>query len=150
MVGRHDGAELAAEVLKSGRAEKKMREIIGCQGGDEKIQPEDIAVGEHIFNLVSENSGNIKWVDTIALVEVARAAGAPKDREAGVILHKKFGENVKKGGKLLTVYASKSRKLERAIEMLQETPVFSVGEKGEMLIHRVKEVPPTKAFILER
>lgn len=51
---------------------------------------------------------------------------------------------------MLTVHASKSRKLERAVEMLQEMPVFSVGEKGEMLIHRVKEVPPTKAFILER
>ncbi|MBI2126364.1 MAG: AMP phosphorylase [Thaumarchaeota archaeon] len=150
MVGRHDGVELAAEVLKSGKAEKKMREIIDQQGGDGKIRPEDIAVGEHTFNLVSENSGSIRWIDTTALVEVARAAGAPKDREAGVILNKKFGENVKKSEKLLTVYSSKSRKLERTIEMLQAMPVFAVGEKGEMLIHRVKEVPPTKAFILER
>ncbi len=40
------------------------------------------------------------------LVELARMAGAPADKLAGVIIHKKMGEIVKKGEPLLTIYSS--------------------------------------------
>ena len=144
------GMELE-EILRSGKAEKKMREIISQQGGDPKIMPEDIDVGEHTHDVKSAHSGRVFWIDNNALVEVARAAWAPKDREASVILHKKLGDSVKKGEPLFSIYASKARKIDRAVDMLEEIRVYGVAEKGEMLIHRVKEVPlAKKAFILER
>ena len=37
------------------------------------------------------------------LVELARMAGAPADKKAGVIIHKKMGERVKKGEPLITI-----------------------------------------------
>lgn len=151
MVGRDDGVELAAEILRSGKAERKIREIIAQQGGNAKIMPEDIAIGEHVFIVKAENAGYLQWMDNNALVEVARATGAPKDREAGVILHKKVGERVKKGEPLFTIYSAKSRKIDRAMKLLEDVRVCGVAEKGEILIHRVKEIPvPKKAFILER
>ncbi|MBM3898231.1 MAG: AMP phosphorylase [Thaumarchaeota archaeon] len=151
MVGKKNGTAIAAEILKSGKAEKKMREIIAEQGGDAKIRPEDIEIGERTFDLRSNNSGNLQWVDNNALVEVARAAGAPKDKEAGIVLHKKLGDRVKKGESLFTIYSASSRKIERAKKVVEEIRVCGVAEKGEMLIHSVKEIPvPKKAFILER
>ena len=151
MVGRNDGYGLAAGILNSGKAEKKMREIISQQGGNPDVKPEDVAVGEYTFNMKSNNAGSVLWVDNNALVEIARAAGAPKDKEAGVILHKKLGERVRKGELLFTIYAAKSRKIERARKLLEEVRVYGVAEKGEMLIQRVKDIPISKkAFILER
>ena len=151
MVGRNNGYDIAAGILNSGKAEKKMREIISQQGGDPNVKPEDIVVGEYTFDVKSKNAGTLLWIDNNALVEVARAAGAPKDKEAGVILHKKLGERVRKGESLFTLYAAKSRKIERARKHLEEVRVCRVAEKGEMLIQMVKDIPISKkAFILER
>ena len=151
MVGRNNGYDIAFQILKSGKAEKKMREIISQQGGNPNVTPEDIEVGEYTFDVKSENAGNLLWIDNNGLVEVARAAGAPKDKEAGVLLHKKLGERVRKGESLFTIYSAKSRKMEMARKLLEEVRVCGVAEKGEMLIQRVREIPvPKKAFILER
>jgi AMP phosphorylase len=151
MVGKKNGYNIALEILNSGKAEKKMREIIGLQGGDEKIKPEDIGVGDHKLEIFAERDGIILWLNNTGINEVARAAGAPKDKGAGVLLHKKLNEKVSKGEKVLTLYAEKERKLERANELLEENKVIGIGERREMLIQRVKEIPlHKKTFILER
>lgn len=150
MVGK-DGQHLALEVLKSGKAEQKLREIITEQGGDFEVKPEDIKIGDFGLDVEAEKTGYILWISNTGLVEVARAAGAPKDKGAGIYLYKKLGDQVKKGEKLFTVYAEKTRKLERVQKILDEEDVIGVGERMEMLIHEVKEVPVhRKAFILER
>jgi AMP phosphorylase len=151
MVGKKNGYELALEILNSGKAEKKMREIIGMQGGNEKIKPEDIAVGDHKLEIVAERDGIILWLNNAGINDVARAAGAPKDKGAGILLNKKLNEKVSKGEKILTIYAEKERKLERANELLKENRIIGIGERREMLIQRVKEIPlHKKTFILER
>jgi len=150
MVGK-DGQNFALEILKSGKAEQKLREIITEQGGDFEVKPEDIEIGEFGFDVPAENSGVVLWINNTGLVEVARAAGAPKDKGAGIYLYKKLGDKVKKDEKLFTVYAEKQRKLERVQKILEEENVIGVGERMEMLIHEVKEIPVhRKAFILER
>ena len=90
-------------------------------------------------------------MDNNALVELVRAAGAPKDKGAGIQLYKKFGDPVKKGDRLFTVYTEHPRKLKRVNKVLEEERIVGVGERMEMLIHKVKEIPVTKkSFILER
>lgn len=151
MTGKKNGQQVATEILKSGKAEEKLREIITEQGGDPEIKPEDIAVGDYGLDVTSDKNGYVLWMNNIGLSETARAAGSPKDKGAGIILYKKLGEKVSKGEKLFTVYAEKSRKLERVREKVEEEKTIGVGEKMEMLIHEVKEMPEhKKAFILER
>jgi AMP phosphorylase len=145
------GQSAALEILKSGKAEQKLREIIAQQGGDFEIKPEDIKIGDFGFDVAAERSGFVLWINNTGLVEAARAAGSPKDRGAGIYLYKKLGNQVKKGEKLFTVYAEKSMKLERVHNIIEEEDVIGVGDRMEMLIHEVKEVPVHKrAFILER
>src|SRR5581483_4609643 len=110
MTGKGD-SRLALEILKSGKAEKKMREIITRQGGNSDIQPDDIEIGQHKIDVKAEKSGIILWLDNNILVEIARAAGAPKGKKAGLFLHKKIGEKVKKGESILEIYSEKSTKL---------------------------------------
>ncbi len=151
MAGKEHGRKIAEEILRSGKAEKKMREIIYQQGGDSEIKPEEIKTGEYGLEINSEDSGIVLWIDNNALVEVARAAGAPKDKEAGILLHKKLNDPVKKGERLFTVYTNKQKKLQRVEKVLSEEKVFGVADRREMLVHKVKETGVTKkSFILER
>ena len=153
MVGKsnENGQELAKEIIKSGKAEQKLREIIGLQNGDPNIKPEDIHIGDYGLDHHANSSGVVLWIDNSALVEVARAAGSPKDKGAGVILYKKLGDRVAKDEKLFTVYSEKQQKLERVRKLIDSNNIIGVGERMEMLINRVKEIPVhKKTFILER
>jgi len=146
-----DGREMALEILRSGKAEEKLREIIGAQGGDPDIKPDDIALGSERFTVRSKRDGIVLWIDNASIVEAARLAGAPKDKGAGVLLHKKIGDRVSEGEALATVFAERASKLERAISIFEGLPVIGVGERMEMLIHEIRERPiAKKTFVLER
>jgi len=148
MVGKEPNA---LQVLKSGKAEEKLREIIAHQGGNAAVKPDDIKIGDYGLDICAERSGYVLWLNNNGLIDVARAAGAPKDKGAGLILHKKLGHKVEKGERLFTVYAEKARKLERVRKITDENGIIGVGDKIEMLIHEVKQVPiHKKSFILER
>ncbi len=146
-----NGQEVAMEALKSGKAEKKLRQIIFEQGGDSEIKPDDLEVSKYGLDVKAERKGYVLWINNSALIAVARAAGSPKDKTAGVQLYKKVGDAVKIGDRLFTIYADKARKLKRAEQILKEDPVMDVAERMHMLVHEVKESPlHKKSFILER
>ncbi|MEM0314791.1 MAG: thymidine phosphorylase, partial [Archaeoglobaceae archaeon] len=83
----------------------------------EKIRAEDIAVGDKTYTITSTRTGIVREMNLRAINEIARSAGAPKDKGAGVYVHKKRGEVVKAGDPLLTIYAEKEWKLDNAIEV---------------------------------
>jgi len=153
MVGYKNGAKMAVDAIKSGKAEKKLREIIYQQGGDSEVQPEDIEIGKYGYEVHSERDGMVLTIDNASLVAIARTAGSPKDKQAGLILAKKLGDRVKKGDLLYTVYSDKTHKLAAAQKIAEENGVFNVGDKREMMIHVLKEAPmgdKKHPFILER
>jgi len=126
-------------------------DMTGGQGGDPEINPEDIKIGEQKLDFDSRESGWVLWVNSQRLVEAARLAGAPKDKGAGIYLHKKIGDSVRQGERILTVYAEKAGKLEKAREILQQERVVMVGHRTEMIMATITEVPDHKEpFILER
>ena len=150
MAGKGDES-LARNILKSGKAEKKMREIMGQQGGNPNIKPDDIEIGEHRIDLKCEVAGTLLWMDNNLLVSVARAAGAPKDKKAGILIHKKIGDKVKTGESIIEVFSEKATKHGLAEKVIQEARPFGIGDRMEMRIRDVKEIPVAKkAFILER
>ncbi|MDE1828835.1 MAG: AMP phosphorylase, partial [Thaumarchaeota archaeon] len=104
MVGKKNGYQLAREVLRSGKAEKKMREIIGLQGGNPKIRIDDLEIGQEKIEVKAKKSGQVLSMDNVALIEIARAAGAPKDKGAGIAFSKKLGDKVRIGDTVYTIY----------------------------------------------
>lgn len=151
MSGINNGKEFALEILKSGKAEHKLREIIFEQGGNSEVKPEGIKIGSYGTDFVSNNSGSVLWMDNICLIELVRAAGAPKDKGAGIQLYKKLGDPVKKGEKIFTIYSEKSLKLNRVRKILAESNPIGTGSKMDMIIQKVRDVPIAKrTFILER
>ncbi|KAF6246249.1 AMP phosphorylase [Nitrosopumilus sp. b3] len=151
ITGKKNGFELAQDILLSGKAEKKLREIISYQGGQSEIKPDDFVIGTNTFEYTSVNDGQVLWMDNNIMVEIARAAGAPKNKGSGIMFNKKNGDKVTKNDLLFTVYSEKSQKLSRVEQILDEKIPMGIGDKMEMLIHQVKEPPVVRrSFVLDR
>ncbi|MCQ4153517.1 MAG: AMP phosphorylase [Archaeoglobi archaeon] len=124
----NDGYSYAKKIFESGKTLEKFREIIAAQGGNEKIKADEIPVGDKTFTITSQRNGIAKKINLQAVNEIARSAGAPKDKGAGVYIHKKRGDVVKAGDPLLTIYAEKEWKLDNAIEVARaEAPIVVSG-----------------------
>ncbi len=135
------GTDAAMDLLKSGKALAKMRDIIAIQGGDPKITSNDLTFGSETFDVPAPNDGYVISVKNRELINIARTAGSPADHGAGLHLHKKPGESVKKGEPILTIYADRGWRLQRAIEEARTTmPVVVEG----MLLDRV---PPLRRIV---
>ena len=154
MMGAKDGEKEANIIFKSGKAKEKLREIIAEQGGNPNIKPEDIEVGKQVAEISSEEVGRVQWIHNRSIAQIARAAGAPKTKGAGVLLNKKLGEKVAKGETLFEIYSESNQKLESAVLLSQKLSPFGVaGKVGEkMLVDRIpsKKIYYEKPFILER
>ena len=154
MMGIEDGIQKAKELITSGEAEKKLREIIAVQGGDPNVKPEDIPVGKEVAEIKSKEPGTVQWINNRYIAQIARAAGAPKTKSAGVLLNKKLGDKVAKDEVLYSIYSGSTQKLSSAVRLAQELDTVGVTEKfGEkMLIDRIptKKVSYEKQFVLER
>ena len=125
MVGDKNGYLKALSILKSGKAYDKFIEIIKLQGGKEII-PDDIVLGKYCCNLISPKSGTIKDIDNLKISRIARVAGAPVVKSAGLYLYCHKGSKVKKGDILLTVYTESKEKLKHAREVIKNKNIFDI------------------------
>ncbi len=112
-----EGINLAKELLYNGKAWKKMREMIEAQGGDPNVKPEDIPIGEKKIEIRSVADSYVTHVDNTAITLIARTAGAPTDKGAGIILHVKAGRKVRRGDILMEIYSESSSKLTEAYNL---------------------------------
>jgi AMP phosphorylase len=115
-----NGRDHAKKILSDGRALAKMKEIIGAQGGDPNVTSEDIPIGEFSHDILAPSSGYVSYIHNKNIVKIARAAGAPKDKGAGLILKNKGGDKVEKGEILYTIVADNERKLQTASATAQQ------------------------------
>ncbi len=152
MIGKGN-KELALKILKSGKAMKKFREIVKEQGGNANIKVKDIPVGEKKLDIKANTSGKVLWIYNHRIATIAKEAGAPKYKGAGIYLYKKMGDVVKKGDRLFTIFAEKSSKLRAAEKLIKKEFPMIIGKGyGEKM--DLKKIPEDKKrnhiFILER
>ena len=134
MGGVRDGVRKAREILESGLAHEKFLEIVAAQGGKPDISSKDMVPGSHSAEIRAERSGFVRSLSNKAVVAVAKAAGAPSDKGAGVVLGKKLGMKVSEGDVLMTIYAEREDKLGHAVDVaLEREPI---GIEG-MVIKRI-------------
>lgn len=113
---KNQGIKLAQEILNSGKAFNKFREIIKAQNGDSKrIKP-----AKFKKDIFVKNSGKIKGIDNKKISALARIAGCPMDKFAGLYLYKHVGEKLKKGEKIITIYAESKPRLRQAFNFFKK------------------------------
>jgi putative thymidine phosphorylase len=113
------GMQAATEILNSGKAYKKFVDMITAQGGKD-VDPESMRGCPLQHTYTAPRNGKISELNNISIAKIARMAGAPRDKDAGIFLHKHCGDPVKKGEPIMTIYAHTKEKLNYAIEILRE------------------------------
>ena len=140
MSGMSNGNVKAREILDSGEALKKFRQIVDAQGGDCNVKSEDLKPGQFMAEFRSPKSGYVHGIKNKDIVAVAKAAGSPNDKGAGLLLFRKKGQRVEAGEVLMEIYADNEAKLQRAMVLAERyQPVDIEG----MLIKRMS-VPNVK------
>ncbi len=153
MMGHSDGKQMAHDLIKKGKSLEKMKEIIEAQGGDPEIKPIDLVPGKFFHDVPSQIDGRILGFNNRDLVKVARAAGTPNDKGAGIQLFAKTGDKVTEGGNLFRIYSEKTSKLENAVKLLDTMTPINVGRRmGEHMLkkHITKITAHDEKFIIER
>jgi putative thymidine phosphorylase len=120
------GAKLAWKTLESGAAWKKMQEIIKAQGGNPDIEPNQIVLGAHKYYINATHGGKITFTDNKGINTICRILGAPANKLAGIYLNKQYGEHVKKGERLFTLYADNNERIALAREALKKITIFKI------------------------
>ena len=118
-----EGYAIARDILESGRAAAKMKDIMAAQG---KRPPAEL--GKLSFEVHAERKGRVVAIDNYLLARIARMAGAPMDKGAGVDLLKKIGDKVVKGETLYRVHAEFAPDMRFARELCEGDSGYSIGE----------------------
>ncbi|MFO1109160.1 MAG: thymidine phosphorylase family protein [Bradyrhizobium sp.] len=94
------GYARARDLLESGAALKQMHRIMDAQG------PSDCNsdLGHLTFDVKAASDGIVSGIDCLQLNRLARTAGAPLDKGAGIRLFKKIGDPVEQGEPLYRVH----------------------------------------------
>lgn len=118
--------QVALEILASGKALKKFKEIIQAQEGDPNITSRTVPLGRIKQIIKSKKKGRIKNVNLYNLSSIAKILGAPKIKTAGIYLFKNMNDNVKRNEPLMKCYSENKENLEIAKETLENFPIFEV------------------------
>lgn len=109
------------DAIVSGKAFNKFNEFVLCQGGDLTEILNGDYKAKYSFDVLSNIGGYIKEIDAekVGIASLTLGAGRNKiedkiDYKAGIILHKKVGDNVKEGEKIATLYTSNKNLIENA------------------------------------
>ena len=105
------GTALAAQALDDGRAWNKFQRICEAQGG--MRQP---PTSHHQRPVLAEKDGRVQAIDNRRIARLAKLAGAPDDKAAGVDLHVALGDKVSAGQPLCTVHADAPGELAYAFD----------------------------------
>ncbi|MCL6500733.1 MAG: thymidine phosphorylase [Candidatus Pacearchaeota archaeon] len=117
---REEAETIIRGILLSGQAFKKFEQIIEAQHGSLGFL-DKIKLGRFRYDFKANRHGTIAEISNRKMSHIARMAGSPADKGAGIFLYKHVGQQVKKNEKLFTIFAETRDKLNYAIRLSQRT-----------------------------
>jgi pyrimidine-nucleoside phosphorylase len=143
-----DGNRLAEEIITSGKAFDRFRQMVELQGGDIGAidDPARLPSTDHRVDVASARSG---YVTAIACEKVGTACvilGGGRERKedsvdpaVGIVVHKKIGDRVSAGEPLCTIHCHSDAQAARAKTLVQESYQIEDAPPARetSLIHRV-------------
>ncbi len=106
-----------------------------------------------MYDVPAPRDGRVLWFNNRDLVKIAKAAGTPNDKGAGIRLFAKTGDSVKEGKPLYRIYSEKASKLENAVRQLENFNPMEIGTKmgDQMLKKRIGKITAlSREFIIDR
>jgi thymidine phosphorylase len=103
-----------------------MERIIERQGRSDI----DYALGHLEHDVVAPHDGTVEAIDCYGLARIARLAGAPMDKGAGIDLLKKIGDTVEQGEPLYRIYSCVPSDFAFAKTLAGEITGFTVAPRA--------------------
>ena len=123
-VAKGKGLEIATQILDSGRALKKFEAICHAQGGM-SLPPKSAYT--HVVQ--AQSRGSVDYIDNRRLAKIAKLAGAPQAKAAGLYLQTSLHAMIEKGDPLFTIHAESKGELNYALTYLKnEKPIYEIRE----------------------
>lgn len=143
------GRTLAEEMITSGKALNKFRDMARLQGGGDISvvdRPNRLPVAAHSLDFKAATSGFITSIrcEEVGLASLILGGGRGKkddviDHAVGLFVHKKVGDAVDAGEPLATVYYNADTRLPDALKMLRDA--YAIGAQPPAakrpLVHRI-------------
>jgi len=122
------GYALARDILESGRALQKMNDIITEQGS----RGFDFSTSPLSIEMEATSAGVVTTINNYQLARIARLAGAPIAKRAGVDLLKKIGDPVKAGEALYRIHAEFPADFNFAKNLAREDNGYTIGREEDV------------------
>lgn len=122
-----DGYKQAKEILAAKKAYDQFVKIVKMQGGDIKILDDVSLFGKPKYkrDIVSSVSGYVNTIDCEKIGHASVVCGAGRLKKddvidicSGLIIHKKCGDYVQSGEKLVTVYTEKENMIDEVTKQI--------------------------------
>lgn len=143
-----EGKRLSKQLIASGKALEKFREMVGLQGGDPRSidDPGRLPKAQRTLDVTSPNAGFVTAIQCEQTGVACVILGGGRERKedsvdpsVGLIFHKKVGDQVDAGEALCTVHYNSEARAARAKALLEAS--FQIGAapptQFRPLVHRV-------------
>jgi len=142
-----EGRKLAEEMIASGRARDKFRDIIREQGGDARIvnEPQRLPQARARLDVVSASAGFVSGIECERLGIACGVLGGGREKKedaidpaVGLEFHSRLGERVERGSKLATLHYNSNARLDEARKLVEAS--YRIGPAPPAprpLVHKV-------------
>ncbi len=111
------GEKMAQEILYSGKAFEKFKEIIKAQNGSLSR----ITKAKFTKEIYAHRAGKVLEMNNKSLNFLGRILGSPVMKSAGIYLHVHVGDKVSKGQKIMTFHSESKERIEEAINFCKKS-----------------------------
>ena len=143
-----EGRELAEQMISSGKAREKFREMIRLQGGNPDVMdnPGLLPQAQQKADVKSPASGFVTSImsEQIGIAGVLLGGGRARkedsvDPAVGIMVHKKVGDRVSAGDPLCTVYYNSAERLTNALPLIEQSYTIQATAplQTRPLIHQI-------------
>jgi len=142
-----EGRRLAEEMIASGRARDKFREIVRLQGGDARVvdEPRRLRQARAKMDVTAGATGFVAATDCEKLGIACGVLGGGREKKedkidpaVGLEFHRRLGDRVERGAPLVTLHYNSDARLAEAQQLVESS--YRIGEKppaARPLVHKV-------------
>jgi pyrimidine-nucleoside phosphorylase len=142
-----EGKQRSAQLISSGKALEKFRQMIKLQGGDPGVidDPKRLPQARHTLQVMSSNAGYMASMQCEQIGTACVILGGGRERKedsvdpaVGIVLHKKVGDSVAAGEPMATIYYNTEARAQRARQLIEQS--FEIGDAPvakRPLVHRI-------------
>lgn len=133
---RDRGRELYDQLIASGAAVEKMRDIIRAQGGEPRVVDnyEQLPNALHHLHVLSPDAGYVQAIDTEAIGHASMLLGAGRTRldtaidlGVGLTVHARIGDKLERGSPVATVHFNDAARAEEAVGEVRNA--YTIGSE---------------------